>query len=78
LSTERTSGMSLFAQRFIRTYQVRVSPRLGSGKCRFEPTCSNYALSTYKRHGFLKASVKSLWRILRCNPLNKGDRLDPP
>lgn len=78
MSAERLSPLSGFAVRFISTYQASVSPRLGRGKCRFEPTCSHYALESYKRHGFLKATVKSMWRIIRCNPWNRGQRLDPP
>ena len=66
-----------FAERFILTYKERVSPRLGA-RCRFEPTCSSYGLEAYRRYGFWKATVKTAWRILRCNPLNRGPRLDPP
>ena len=40
--------------------------------CRFYPTCSNYAIGVYQKFNFFKASVLTLWRILRCNPLSKG------
>lgn len=68
---------SRFAERFILTYKERVSPRLGA-RCRFEPTCSDYALESYRRNGFLKATAKTVWRILRCNPFNGGPRIDNP
>lgn len=70
------SAPSRFAERFILTYKERVSPRLGA-HCRFQPTCSEYGLECYRRHGFLKATAKTAWRLLRCNPLNNGPRHDP-
>jgi putative membrane protein insertion efficiency factor len=76
-AARKLSAPSRFAERFITTYKTRVSPRLGA-RCRFEPSCSEYALEAYRRYGFLKATAKTAWRILRCNPLNRGERLDPP
>lgn len=40
--------------------------------CRYSPTCSNYAYGCYEKFNFLKASLLTAWRILRCNPLSKG------
>jgi len=40
--------------------------------CRFYPTCSEYAIGAIIKYGVLKGSIKSMYRILRCNPLNKG------
>lgn len=71
------SAFSRFALRFIETYQQRVSPRLGA-HCRFQPTCSQYGLEAFRRYHFLKATAKTVWRLTRCNPWNKGSRLDPP
>ena len=73
----RLSPLSRFAERFIRTYQFQVSPRLGT-RCRFQPTCSNYGLEAYQKYSFLKATAKMIWRLLRCNPWNRGPRLGPP
>ncbi len=42
------------------------------GFCRFYPTCSNYAINAIKKYGILKGIIKSLYRIFRCNPFNKG------
>ena len=75
-ATRETSAFSRFAKRFILTYKRRVSPRLGA-HCRFEPSCSEYGLEAYRRYGFPKATAKTLWRIVRCNPLTKGLLYDP-
>lgn len=40
--------------------------------CRYYPTCSTYAKEAYQTRNFFIASVLSVWRILRCNPLSKG------
>ncbi len=40
--------------------------------CRFYPTCSEYALESVQKFGVIKGIYKSLKRILRCHPFNKG------
>ena len=55
----------------IRFYRRWISPMLPPG-CRFTPSCSLYALIAVERFGFLKGSVMSAWRILRCNPFTPG------
>lgn len=42
------------------------------GFCRFNPTCSQYSIEAIDKYGPIKGSLKALWRILRCNPFNKG------
>lgn len=42
------------------------------GFCRFQPTCSEYAVNAIEKYGFLKGGFKAMWRVLRCNPWNKG------
>lgn len=37
--------------------------------CRFEPTCSNYAIEAIEKHGIIKGIFLSIKRILKCNPL---------
>ncbi len=56
----------------IKGYQKLISPWLGSGKCRFTPTCSEYAMEAFHKYPFYRAFFMSVWRILRCNPLSKG------
>lgn len=57
--------------KLIRFYQKYISP-LKKPCCIFQPTCSCYAMQAYKKYGFFKATYLTLWRILRCNPFNKG------
>ncbi len=56
---------------FVRVYQTALSPYLG-GQCRFYPSCSEYAILSIKKDGAFRGTLKSAWRILRCNPLSKG------
>lgn len=42
------------------------------GYCRFKPTCSEYAIQALDKYGFFKGGLKAVWRVLRCNPFNKG------
>jgi putative membrane protein insertion efficiency factor len=59
----------------VRAYRLIASPWVGNG-CRFQPTCSAYALEALERHGAIKGGWLSLWRILRCNPWG-GHGFDP-
>ena len=40
--------------------------------CKYHPTCSHYASAALRRHGLLKGSAKTGWRLLRCNPWSRG------
>jgi len=42
------------------------------GYCRFKPTCSEYAYTAIETKGLIKGGVLAFWRVLRCNPFNKG------
>ncbi len=53
--------------KFIRAYQLIISPYLGSN-CRFYPTCSNYAMEAIERFGVIKGLKMSILRLLKCNP----------
>lgn len=45
----------------------------GSGRhCRFEPSCSRYALDAIRVHGPVEGTGRALWRVCRCNPWNEG------
>lgn len=59
----------------VRGYQLFVSPLLGP-RCRFYPSCSTYAIQALRRHGPLRGLVLASWRLLRCNPWNRGG-IDP-
>ena len=56
----------------IRIYQIVISPILGAGKCRYYPTCSNYAIEAIKKRGLIRGFVMLISRILRCHPWGKG------
>jgi uncharacterized protein len=55
----------------LKAYKRIISPILPDS-CRFYPTCSEYAMQAVNKYGVLKGSIKSIYRILRCNPFNKG------
>jgi hypothetical protein len=55
----------------VHAYRWTLKPWLGSA-CRFEPTCSQYALDALRRHGALAGAGLSGWRLLRCHPWCDG------
>ncbi len=59
----------------LKIYKGLISPLLPP-VCRFSPSCSEYAMESYRIHSFAKATFLTITRILRCNPLFKGG-LDP-
>ena len=56
----------------IRLYQKYLSPLKVRTHCIYTPTCSQYAIEALKKHGIIKGTLLSIWRILRCNPFAKG------
>jgi uncharacterized protein len=52
-------------------YQRVVSPALGR-RCKYEPTCSAYAVRAVREFGILRGLVLAAWRVLRCNPFSHG------
>jgi len=63
--------MNRLALGLIRLYQRCVSPSRPPA-CRFQPTCSHYGYEAIERHGLLKGTWLTLWRLVRCNPFNHG------
>ena len=66
-------GLLLGAMRF---YQRHISPGLPP-RCRFVPTCSQYALEAVEKYGPWKGGLLALKRFLRCHPFYKGNMYDP-
>ncbi len=65
---------------FVRLYQRAASPllRLAFGNvCRFEPSCSHYAVACLQGHGALRGSLLSIVRLCKCHPFHPGG-YDPP
>ena len=60
-----------------RAYQLLVSPLLGP-RCKYHPSCSQYAADAIREVGVLRGSVLTGWRLLRCNPWSHGgvDRVE--
>jgi putative membrane protein insertion efficiency factor len=52
-------------------YRRWISPGLPR-RCKFEPTCSAYAVQAIEEYGILRGLVLSGWRVLRCNPFGHG------
>ena len=63
--------MKKFVTSAIRFYQRQISP-LSPPRCRYIPTCSQYALEAVEKYGAVKGSWLAAKRILRCNPFHKG------
>jgi putative membrane protein insertion efficiency factor len=55
----------------VRGYQRLVSPLLPA-RCKYHPSCSQYALDALKEFGLLRGLVLAGWRLLRCNPWSHG------
>lgn len=55
----------------IKAYRVAISPWFGA-KCRFHPTCSQYAIDAISEHGMIKGCWLSGKRILKCHPFSEG------
>lgn len=57
-------------------YQRHISPGLPP-RCRFTPTCSQYAFQAIEKYGAIKGGFLALKRFLRCHPFYRGDWYDP-
>jgi putative membrane protein insertion efficiency factor len=55
----------------IRVYQRAISPALPR-RCKYYPTCSEYAVQSVRSFGILRGLVLAVWRLLRCNPWSHG------
>jgi|ERR1041385_3889098 putative membrane protein insertion efficiency factor len=69
-------GRLATALRFVVTapiilYQKVVSPAIPR-RCKYEPTCSRYAVDAIRQYGIIRGAVLASWRLLRCNPWSYG------
>jgi putative membrane protein insertion efficiency factor len=55
----------------IQLYQRFISPALPR-RCKYEPTCSAYAVAAVREFGVVRGLILAGWRLLRCNPLSRG------
>ena len=65
--------------KLIKIYQKTLSfdhgplkPYYPHGFCRFNPSCSQYGVEAIEKYGIIKGGFMTTWRIMRCNPWNKG------
>jgi uncharacterized protein len=77
-ATEPVSGRSRAARALrvaatapIVVYQRVISPAIPR-RCKYEPTCSRYAVEAIREYGILRGAVLAGWRLLRCNPWSYG------
>ena len=60
----------------IKAYKAVLSPHLGANKCRYQPSCSTYAIEALQKHGLFKGGFLATKRILSCHPYG-GSGYDP-
>jgi putative membrane protein insertion efficiency factor len=44
----------------------------GAPVCKYHPSCSQYASDAFRKYGLLRGSLKTAWRVVRCNPWSRG------
>lgn len=60
--------------KIIMFYQKHISVNFEKNgvKCKYYPTCSEYALQAYNKYGFFKGTILTIKRVFKCNPFSKG------
>jgi uncharacterized protein len=66
-----TQAPQWLLQGAVRGYRFWLKPWVGNS-CRFEPSCSSYALQALQQHGALRGAALTGWRLLRCQPWCEG------
>lgn len=66
---------SLLLIGLIRLYQVSLA-RMLPQRCRFHPSCSEYAVQSLREHGLIRGGAAAGWRLVRCGPWSRGG-IDP-
>tara|TARA_B100000242_G_scaffold293456_1_gene271639 strand:- start:702 stop:938 length:237 start_codon:yes stop_codon:yes gene_type:complete len=69
--------LNYFFIALIKIYKIFISPFFVNS-CKFEPTCSTYALECFRNYNFFKALIKTSMRLLKCNPWFNTGGLDRP
>ena len=63
--------MTAIPRLLVRGYQLLLSPLLPA-RCKYHPSCSQYALDAFREYGVVRGLVLATWRLLRCNPWSHG------
>ena len=67
--------MTAIALLFVRAYRLLLSPIVPQtigGRCKYHPSCSQYALDALREFGFWRGAILAAWRLLRCHPWSHG------
>jgi putative membrane protein insertion efficiency factor len=70
-SSVRRPRAALIGIGLVRAYQLLLGPFFG-GACRFEPTCSRYAIEAIDTHGLRRGTWLAVTRVARCHPLSRA------
>lgn len=65
-------GINFFFIGLVKFYKKFLSPLKLHHRCKYIPSCSQYALEALQKYGPFKGMRLAIWRILRCNPFSKG------
>ena len=68
-------GPSFAVMALIRLYQLTLAKALPP-RCRFHPSCSEYAIQSLREHGLVRGGAAAVWRLVRCGPWSRGG-IDP-
>jgi uncharacterized protein len=63
--------MTAIPRLLVKSYQRLLSPLLPA-RCKYHPSCSQYALDALREYGLVRGLVLATWRLLRCNPWSHG------
>jgi putative membrane protein insertion efficiency factor len=53
-------------------YRYTLGLLVPAGRCKYHPSCSQYAIDALRKYGLLKGTLLAGWRLLRCNPWSRG------
>jgi putative membrane protein insertion efficiency factor len=63
---------ALLGVALVHGYRYTLGLLVPSGRCKYHPSCSQYAIDALRKHGFIKGSLLAGWRLVRCNPWSHG------
>jgi uncharacterized protein len=66
------TALAILLVRAYRTLVNPLVPRTVGGRCKYHPSCSQYALDALHEFGFVRGTALAAWRLLRCNPWSHG------
>ncbi len=61
-----------YRDRLVYAYRYTLGARSRRRRCKYHPSCSQYAIDALREHGLVRGSILAGWRLLRCNPWSHG------